>query len=75
MRRCSLVECFVGLAAIFATSIMFAAKRKVELLSANGAPGATGNSDNDKPTLSINLPKIRLSWRRLRWIGDGARRH
>jgi hypothetical protein len=29
---------------------------KVELLWPQGAPGATGQSDNDKPTLTISLP-------------------
>jgi acetyl esterase/lipase len=33
-----------------------AAEPKIELLWPDGAPGAKGDSDNDKPTLSINLP-------------------
>jgi acetyl esterase/lipase len=41
---------------ILLTACALAAEPKLELLWPAGAPGAKGESDNDKPTLSINLP-------------------
>jgi acetyl esterase/lipase len=46
----------VGLSIGFVAGLLHAEQPKVELLWPAGAPGAKGDSDNDKPTLSINLP-------------------
>jgi acetyl esterase/lipase len=44
------------LAAMISTASPARAEPKTELLWPDGAPGAKGNSDDDKPTLSVSLP-------------------
>ncbi|MEX0977568.1 MAG: alpha/beta hydrolase [Pirellulales bacterium] len=46
----------VVFAALVGWSLPAAAESKTELLWPKGAPGAKGESDNDKPTLTISLP-------------------
>ncbi len=53
--RASFLTFVLGLLAGLAQPAI-AAESKVELLWPNGAPGANGNSDNDKPTLTVSLP-------------------
>jgi acetyl esterase/lipase len=43
------------------TSILCAAEPKIELLWPDGAPGAKGEADNDKPKLNIYLPEQQTS--------------
>lgn len=47
--------------AMFAWGVASAAQPKAELLWPAGAPGAKGDSDNDKPTLTIYLPSPELA--------------
>jgi acetyl esterase/lipase len=46
----------LAIAAVLAAAPEALAEPKTELLWPAGAPGAKGDSDDDKPTLSINLP-------------------
>lgn len=46
----------VGVAMLLSLCSLAAAQPKVELLWPDGAPGAKGNAEGDKPTLTIYLP-------------------
>jgi acetyl esterase/lipase len=46
----------IGVTALSLASLACAAEPKVELLWPDGAPGAKGNAEGDKPTLTIYLP-------------------
>jgi acetyl esterase/lipase len=46
----------LALIVLVAASVSRAGEPKLELLWPAGAPGAKGDSDNDKPTLAISLP-------------------
>ncbi len=48
--------CIVIAALLYSSTFILAAEPKVELLWPNGAPGAKGSADTDKPTLTISLP-------------------
>ncbi|HEX3725393.1 MAG TPA: alpha/beta hydrolase [Pirellulales bacterium] len=53
-RRYSLI--LIVSTAVVGHSLFAQAQSKVELLWPGGAPGAKGETDNDKPTLTISLP-------------------
>ncbi len=55
MAICLVLDCLVALI-LAAGSIALADEPKVELLWPNGAPGAKGTAEADKPTLTIWLP-------------------
>lgn len=46
----------VCLVLVFCQGFVFGAESKVELLWADGAPGAKGDADGDKPSVTIYLP-------------------
>lgn len=47
---------YIGVAVLLSVSGLVAAQPKVELLWPDGAPGAKGTADGDKPILTIYLP-------------------
>ena len=56
MNRYSKVTFICVIASMVASTTLAANSHKVELLWPDGAPGAKGNDDGDKPTLTIYLP-------------------
>ncbi len=55
VRRTSLAACLCAIT-VLANQSTVGAESSVELLWPAGAPGAKGDSDNDKPTLTVFLP-------------------
>ena len=58
MSRCfkNALVCFITLIFLSVTAMAALSSHDVELLWPDGAPGAKGNEDGDKPTLTIYLP-------------------
>lgn len=55
MKKVFLVLCFIVM--VIFQGVVYSAEPVVELLWADGAPGAKGEADGDKPSLTIYLPE------------------